>query len=346
MRCLHTHWLSLCRQDGEAALLESDRLQALTRDLPHPERQRPSLLVLVGSKEKSAVLKAAFGVKRARRLALPPGIGRGAVHLHVDAASIFGDRPILLAEHSIDGQVADTKHAASSKCHETTRRVLCRTESAVSDVYPRLLSPFADVFCLFVADFGGLGPVARFLARWLDEEGPPTSPESALPHVVVVADEPLMTAAGRAEARDALLLAIREETSKEVLEHVAAVDVFALPPNQLSNETRYRQLRDRLLRSSDQVRTSRAERRMLFSASHFAAFFRAASVRLAKTADERFDLVEASRMHNPVAAQLDEHLSDFLTQMTSSSQLTEFAAPMAASALFLDSYPPGAHGEW
>lgn len=342
---LHTHWLSLCRQDGEAALLESDRLRLLTADLPYPESQRPSLFVLVGNKEKSAVLRAAFGVKRARNLTLPLAIRRGGVHLHVDPSSVFSDRPILLAEHNIGEQVANAKHAAGPKSHETTRRVLCRAESAISDVYPRLLSPLADVFCLFLTDFGGLRPVARFLARWIDQEQPSTDPESTLPHVVVVADETLTRGAGKEEARNALLLAIREETSKDVLEHVAAIDLFTLLPEQVSNETRYRQVRDRLLRSSDQARKSRAEERMLFSATHFAALFRAASAHLADSPDAPFDFVKASRMHNAVEPQLDEHLSNFLAQITSSSQLIEFAAPMVASALFLDSYPPGAHGK-
>lgn len=346
-RCLHTHWLSLRRQDGEAALLESDRLRSLTADLPYPESQRPSLFVLVGNKEKSAALKAAFGVKRARNVPLPLGSRIGGVHLHIDPSSVFSDRPILLAEHNIHEQVPNAKRATSPKCHEIVRRVLRRAESEISDVYPQLLYPFADVFCLFVADFGGLGAVARFLARWLDQDRPPASPRSVLPSVVVVADEPLTTANGREEARRAVLLAIREETSKDLLEHVAAIDVLGLlPRNQVSAATRYRHVRDRLLRSSDQARRGRADVRMLFSATHLAAFIRSASAHFADAVDEPFDFVKASRMHNPVAPQLDEHLSNFLTQITSSSQLFEFAAPMVASALFLDSYPPGAHGKW
>ncbi|KAF1357985.1 FabD/lysophospholipase-like protein [Lizonia empirigonia] len=343
-RCLHTHWLSLRRQDGEAALLESDRLRSLTAGLPYPESQRPSLFVLVGNKEKSAALKAAFGVKRARSVPLPLGSRIGGVHLHVDPSSVFSDRPILLAEHNIHEQVPSAKHEISPKCHETARRVLRRAESEISDVYPHLLFPFADVFCLFVADFGSLKAVARFLARWLDHDRPPASPKSALPSVVVVADEPLTTAEGTDEARRAVLLAIGEETSKDLLEHVAAINILGLlPRNLVSTTTRYRHVRDRVLRSSDQARKSRADARMLFSATHLAALMRSASAHFAGAVDEPFDLVKASRMHNPVDPQLDEHLSNFLVQITLSSQLIEFAAPMVASALFLDSYPPGAH---
>jgi hypothetical protein len=84
---------------------------------------------------------------------------------------------------------------------------------------------------------------------------------------------------------------------------------------------------------------------MLFSAAHFAAFFRSASAHFADSPNAPLDFVKASRMHNPVEPQLSKHLSNLLTQITSSSQLIEFAAPMVASTLFLDSYPPGARGK-
>ena len=46
----------------------------------------------------------------------------------------------------------------------------------------------------------------------------------------------------------------------------------------------------------------------------------------------------------PVPPDLAKHLSNFLSLVDSSDQLTEFAAPMIASTLLLDSYPPGTLG--
>jgi hypothetical protein len=96
------------------------------------------------------------------------------------------------------------------------------------------------VCCLFVADFGGLGLVARFLTRWLDQDWPCTSSKSALSSIVIVADDLSTPGTGKGKARKALLLAVQRGTDKNVLEHVTAIDIFTLLPNEAWNETRYR----------------------------------------------------------------------------------------------------------
>jgi hypothetical protein len=57
---------------------------------------------------------------------------------------------------------------------------------AADDILPRLLSPFADVFCLFSDDLGGFRQIAQRLALWLNQSRSPTPTKTALPSVVVV----------------------------------------------------------------------------------------------------------------------------------------------------------------
>ena len=38
----------------------------------------------------------------------------------------------------------------------------------LSNIYANLLSPFTDVVCLFLSDFGGLSSIADFIATWLN----------------------------------------------------------------------------------------------------------------------------------------------------------------------------------
>lgn len=346
-RCKHTHWLGLCRQGDDAALLESDRLQSLVKHLPRPDTQRPSLIVLVGNKEKAAALRVLFGVKRARRLTLRRSPGE--VHLHVDPSTAFDERPVLLADSDLLDQGVDGKPAPIDRCHETVRRPFGRSDAGISaadDLYARLLFPFADVFCFFAADLGGFRAVAHHLARWLDRGPSSGLPASTFPSIAIVTDAFPPSTEREEEAREAFLLMVQEETAEDPFKRVSTIDVIALfPSSTMSLEARCRRVKERLLERSDQVWKRREDTRTLFSAIHLAAFHRSASVRFCEPTGTLFDFVTASRAHNPVAVELDKHLSNFLKQITSPDQLTHFAAPMVASALFLDSYPPGAHGK-
>ena len=97
---------------------------------------------------------------------------------------------------------------------------------------------------------------------------------------------------------------------------------------------------------SDRVQKDREARRALYSTAHTAAFLQSASPHFTHSPDTPFDFVQASRANNPVAPDLAEHLSNFQKHIASSTQLTEFAAPLLASTLLLDSHPPDAHGTY
>ncbi|PVH90608.1 FabD/lysophospholipase-like protein [Periconia macrospinosa] len=342
-RCDHTHWLSISTQGGEAALLESDRLQTLVNHIPHPNVQQPSLFLLIGNTEKSIALRALFGLKRARKFTIKRNPGE--VHLHLDPSSVFNGRPILLADGDVPNYISGGENAKTDKCHETIRRSLRRSgNTAAVDIYTHLLFPFTDVFCFFSADIGGFRQIARHLATWLESGHSSTLPKSTLPSVVIVTDQISPRAEIEEEARKAFLWMLREETTKDLSKQISAIEIVALFPNgTMSIDARYRRVKERLMERSDQVRKSREGTRTLFSATHFAAFFKYASGHFSEFLHRPFDFLKASRAHNPVAPDLDEHLSNFLRHITSSDQLTEFAAPTIASALFLDSYPPEAH---
>lgn len=56
----------------------------------------------------------------------------------------------------------------------------------------------------------------------------------------------------------------------------------------MSGKECYQRLKDYLIRASDQVRVHKVETRTLFSATHFAAFFKFASEHFARTFREPF----------------------------------------------------------
>ena len=350
-RCHHTHWLSLCTQGNEIALLESDRLQTLTNYIPDPNIQ-PSLFVLIGNTAKSVALRELFGVKRARKFTNKRSAGE--IHLHLDPSSIFHGRPVLLADGDLPKQSLRGKTVTADKCHETIRRTIQRTRAGSSglslneiadSIYTSLLFPFADVFCFFCADLGSFRQIARHIATWLEKGHSSTLPKSTYPRVVIATEN--ISPGAESEAKKAFLWLLREETTKDLSELISAIDIVALFPNgTMSVDARHRRLKERLMDSSDQVRKSREDARTLFSATHFAAFLKYACGHFSETVDEPIDLIRASRIHNPVAPDLAEHLSNFLKHVKSTNELTEFAVPMTASSLFLDSYPPEAHSKY
>jgi hypothetical protein len=95
-RCNHTRWLGLCNQGNEVALLESDRLQTLTKYTHNPDIQQPSLLMLIGNATKSTALRELFGIKRVRRFRSKRSAGN--IHPHLDPPTTFYDRPIFFAD--------------------------------------------------------------------------------------------------------------------------------------------------------------------------------------------------------------------------------------------------------
>ena len=346
-RCDHTRWLSICGRSGRSALVQSDRPATIADDLPSPDTQQPSLFVLIGNAEKSIVLQALFGTKKARRCVVKPR--HSEIHLHLDPATTFTDRPVLLASCDMQQRPARRISAKRHRCHRETRHVFRQQVPAgggtIVELLPHLLFPHADVFCFFSDDLGGFRPIARRLALWLDQNDRSSAPpKTALPSVLIVTSKLSPGAEAEERAKRAFLYMLEEETTVSPYRQLSAIDVVAvLPKRAVSAVARCGRIKDRLMEKSDRARREREARRTLYSATHMAAFLQAAATHFARSLDTPFDFIHASRVHNHVAPDLTEHLSNFLKHTVSSTQLTEFAAPMIASALLLDSYPPNAH---
>lgn len=351
-RCDHSYWLGLGNHGNDTVLLESDRLRDLTKYIHHPDVQKPSLFVLIGNVAKSVALRELFGVKR--RWKFRSKRNSNEVHLHLDPSTIFTGRPIFLADIDLSSRNVIAKSITRAKCHEITRHTIQWTPSsrgtslsgAAASIYARLLFPFADTFCFFSTDLGGFRQIAVYIAAWLDNANSSTLPKSIYPRILIVSDKIPLGPISESEARRAFLWMLSEETTKDPFEHLSAINVVALLPNgAVSDEARYRPLKERLMDASNQVRINRETTRYLFSVTHFRTLFNYACIETAETIKKPFNFISASRMYNPTAPDLEEHISTFLKYIRMPTELTEFAVPMIASSILLDSYPPGAHSK-
>lgn len=341
-QCRHSAWLGLRSQGSETQLLVSSRLENLTKLIPDPHSRHPSLLVLIGNTGKSVALRELFGARRDRQGGLRRGTGE--IHLHFDPSAIFFGRPLFIAEGDICNSPAGK--IVNERCHDVVTRTVQRPrrwsklEQISNGLYAQLLYPFADVFCFFSDDIGGFRQVARCLAEWL-EQG---CVSRIHPRVVIVTEKVPVGSTSEKEARKAFLWMLEEETARDPLQQMTSIDVIALfPSGSVSVDARLRPLKELLLKRSDQVRQIRAESRYLFSTAHLAAFLDSACEHFTAACRDPFDFVSASRAHNPVAPDLDEHFSNFIRQIKTAQDLAAFAAPVLGSSLLLDNYPPGTH---
>jgi len=370
--CKHTQWLGLAVNDGDVLLQNTDRLQTLLEDLPDPDEQSPSLFVFIGNRSKAMAIK-----ELAKTFSPPPRYGRdsscqsqhddesswrgqtklngrrahGEIHLHIHAPSTFSSRPVLLAEGDLPS-LDKPKVLAIEKCHETASRPLnarALTTPTLSEsadkIYFRLLSPFTDVFCFFADDVGKLRPIVQRLAIWLDLGQPSSLPKSTRPKVLIVIERDEDVYGDDESASRAFKQMLSEETTMDVSEQFSDIRILSLAAHNkdLSNKARHRELFEQLLNFSDQVREARVRTQTLFSAHHFAAFFHYALTHVAATSVEPFNFISASRIENPVASDLRDHLVDFLHNIKTPQKLLQFAIPIIASSFLQDAYPPDMH---
>ena len=348
-RCNHSHWLGVDYHDNDVALLETDRLHVLTNYLQNPDSQKPSLIVLVGNVAKSAALRALFGIKKRRWFVNRRG---AEIQLHLDPCTIFHERPIFLGDTDFSNEVVSEKPATLDRCHKTARHPIQSSTISPSttlhgvalDIYTRLLSPFADVICFFSTDLGGFRPIAKKIAAWLERGNLSNLSGYVHPKVIVVSDQ--ISLGSEIEARKAFMWILEEETAKDPFTQISTIEIVSLfPMGAVSNEARYRSLKDRIMNASSQVRRVREDTCSLFTATHFSALFEYACEHFAKTTGQPFSFIKASRTYNPVAPDLQDHLFTFLRHIREPSELTEFAVPIIASSFLLDNYHPDAHSK-
>ncbi|KAM0269634.1 hypothetical protein ACHAQH_009699 [Verticillium albo-atrum] len=299
-----TFWQGLSSHENTTDLVISDRPRLTSR----PDVQKPSLIVLIGGRAKMAALHELFGARRRQPPGAPPGSSTG-IHLHVAAQSSFHERPLLIVEGGL--QDGDSKAFPPSYLQDVRGRTVMRqAPQAVRGLgsealYSRLLEPFADVFCYFCDDLGGLEAVARHLATWPDREPQPgTLVAGARPKIAIVSSAIPHGAQSESKAKADLLDMAR-----------------------VSAAAHHRALKERVMSLSDEVRRHRVDARCLFSVTHFAAFLDVACDHFAAAPGALFDFVLGARYRSPVPKNLESHIANFLSFVNSPAELIDFAAP-------------------
>jgi hypothetical protein len=162
--------------------------------------------------------------------------------------------------------------------------------------------------------------------------------QCVLPEILIILTK---EGAQQAQVCDELLTQLASSSLDLVPEYFSGLKFAKIKEDELKSLKGRSRLRRYLRNASSRMRHKRADRGLLFSAKHCVAFSEIAFDQL--VIQEPFDFIKASRLQNPVALDLAQHLTNFLNQLQSAQELTEFAAETIASSFLLDHYPPGMH---
>lgn len=344
----HTLWLEPYLRDKEVALQKTSRLGEILSQT----NGEPSLILFIGKSFKGKALRYLATPLRSKR----NGRNCGEIHLRLDAGaqSTQSRRPLLFADGpipNIENNVINTeKYSVFEPVSQNLQWAGDDLNFTLSNIYANLLSPFTDVVCLFLSDFGSLARIADSIALWLNCFNNRSLPSVCYPRLLIAVEDSTTTKSdkcweSRWKTRFSRLL--RKKTTRPISEAFSHVGIHHLCTNdQIREEFCYLPLKDRLLNESDVVRFSRIEQRMHFVGNHFNAFFDYSYNHFIQNTRKRFNFIKASRLLNPVSTHLKQHIFNFVKQFQTAEEINGFVLPVVASCIILDSFPPGMHGEF
>jgi hypothetical protein len=306
-----TSWLHAFPGEEEWYLAAGNGLRRALEQLPRPNRQVPGLVLAIGCGDRGHA-------KAFSKHNKPPG---ALAHIEIEKSSLHEDSPLLIATVDTaaplakrDGQVLE------QPCHSVKwmeRPECARSRALIDAVLGRIAFPFADVICLFLDDFTSTEEAFRLLTHWSRI----SSNYSNLwkPGFIVVSNRPVPKSyRGRLEdLRDIQCLQVTRKKSTVM---------------------------SAIRRQVSLVHKCREEAKVLFSAIHLNAFFELALKHTARSTNS-FSFVVATRSYNPIDSQFPTHLNVFLQLCMSNQYSRHFGLRHIASALVMDSCPPGMHSE-
>ncbi|KAI9146754.1 Vegetative incompatibility protein [Paramyrothecium foliicola] len=299
-------------------------------------------LSLIGNQTKSVVLSQ-LGVRCEGSLRRR----HGELHLHLALNPL--NKPLIIADGDLPAHSRLPRVSKPYRCHEVSeRRFMNETDDTVESainladtVHHRILLPFVDVQCLFVADIGGVDTTVRRLATWAAV--PVRSTAADIRPVLV-----LVVTRGQVKKMKAALNALPEfdKRTSALGKHFRQVRIIVFNPTRRTNRKNGKQqrvLRRALIQSMNSVHRDRNQLGLLFSAFHTAHLLQAAAERAVASPWTPLNFIATARKHNSVAVDMDAHLMNFLEQFRDNDSLQRLAIPLVASAILLDQYPPGMH---
>lgn len=328
MACKHTELLCLTNQDTSTTVTQTGRFRSLVNSLQSPRSQYPSLIFFIESQSRR-ILTASQPCTSA---------SPGRIHLSLEPDTVSEEYPTLVASAFSISSTRRSMLRRKSKCCSVINQQLLDMPAARSEslIFSRIWFPFVDVFCFVYHSDSDLENIINKMLS-LVETQKKSSFDYIMPEIIIVITRE------ETKASKNLLTRLESCLEKPIFDYFSALRFEKIQKDALMTPRGRSQLNHQLLKATARTRRKKMDRGVLFSADHLGALFEIAFNGLTST--EPFDFIKASRINNPIADTLLEHLTDFIDQLAGTQDWTSFATETIASSLLLDHYLPEMHGK-
>ncbi|KAI1655482.1 acyl transferase/acyl hydrolase/lysophospholipase [Daldinia decipiens] len=311
-----SHWI-WCSGDETPIIATSNRLEQLTYPLLSQD-SIPSFILLIGRRRRPAINRI---LKRQDN----------RICLDLDEQDDF---PLLLVTAALEG-----KFRVNIPCCNPIRENHSVYESlaqAVAVIYSQLLYPFVDIFCFYLYCENDMVVVATHMALWIKSQ--PASRSGYPPQLVMVLSGHRWKKWDDTSVRRKFHTLVKEKTIQPLDSFFPEIVLL-----RIQHSGRFSLVRPCLVEHLQHIRQRREEAHALFAIPHLNSLLDRAFRDVGRSQNFSFDCLRASRQDFPVSPTMATHLEDFVSHMPLARQLHEFAAPVTASSILLDQYPPGMH---
>ncbi|EMD85640.1 hypothetical protein COCC4DRAFT_66816 [Bipolaris maydis ATCC 48331] len=298
-------------------------LQRAIASLYDPHAHFPSTVLLIGKREKESAIQALLPGRANAR-------SRGIAQLEADSSTLDDKHPLLVASVDLDNACSKQKplrkqngrplHKIRWLSHESPAS---ETDFFVEIIVGRLLLSFIDVVCLFLDDFSTREEGIQFLQRCTNHA---RLSKGWKPRIILVTSSTY------------------RHRGYSGLPTFGSIQRVVLPAlRRKAPSSRFFALERTILSGVEMVRKSRSASRMLYSAHHLNVFFESALGHTASCISTPFNFILATRQCNPVEDHLWLYLQKFLRLCIANQMSQEATLEYMASAIMLNSLPPGMH---
>jgi hypothetical protein len=296
--------------------------------LKDPSNQYPSIVLLLGGLEKVAAERALFPTPENYK-------PRGLAQIRLDRSTFRSKHPVLVSTLTTDlnstsarlprDYAGEPRHALEWFSATSTGKASRRVADKVTST---LIMLFVDVICVFLDDFPSHKDGFTLLQQWASETH---STRSSCPKIIFIT---------RQQGINTNNLELEGFIDKDVRH-------LTLPRRTGPEKTRsgYAILYDAIHSDIHVTRRRKQRARSLLSAVHLNRFFICALRHVSHSIHTPFDFIAATREYNPVGTELNRHVETFVRLSNNGCSSPVAIAAHIASALLLDSLPPGMHSK-
>ena len=317
-----------------ALLYDASRPSQLAPVVGQPQYTYPALTCFLGGARKDRALRQLFPDNPRRKVA--------GFNLQVDHRTQSSSRPIFFAE----GDPHATPRPLGSEPPGSAEHVplswgQSHDPHTLDLLLARFLLPFAHVTCVFADDVGGLKGVRTLLQSWSLVGRDATYP-LLRPRIIVVVETDEPSAETLLEDPAITPALFLPSGGPELF---ASVHVLSVPRGHtLSDEARFRTLKEEVLKAVDRADRDRLETHTQFSSVHLFGLLHKAVTHMAQNPCSPFNLIAASRPDQR-PGEWTSHMIHYLCQ-SKTLMSAETQDLTIASSLLLEAFPPNTHGRW